>query len=102
MVFWVPEILPIISPYPLGAGTQSLSDGVDLSAGKTELQDQPGRQVGGASPSSSSGWSSDQVLGVCGNPQLWLGLLAARPLILSCVSAMLLDHSQKRLKIKDP
>lgn len=63
-----------------------------LSAGKKKLQDQTGRRLGEASHSSSPGWGSEEVPGVCGNSQLWLELLAARDLILSCVSAMLLDQ----------
>lgn len=43
-------------------------------------------------PAPPLGGGSEEVPGVCGNSQLWLELLAARDLILSCVSAMLLDQ----------
>lgn len=58
---------PILGPDLLDASTQPLSGGVALSVGNTELQGQLGRQVGGASCSPSPGWSSEPLLGVCGN-----------------------------------
>lgn len=67
MVFWVPQVLPILSPDLLDAHTHRRSLMEWLSLWERELQDQLGRQVGGASRSPSPGWGSEPVLGVCGN-----------------------------------
>lgn len=93
MVFWVPKMLPILSPHLLDASTQPLSDGVALSLRNTELQDRLGRLAGGVFRSPSPGWSSEPVLGVCGN-------CPAPIMVAGCLrfdSELYLPRPQKRL-----